>query len=158
MQNPPDSHSGPGAGTQLTDGLYTACGSSHHRLGEAEGEPSQGHLSEQPSSCSPGLHLSPASFALEQLPHRNKNLLPKRCLHPTCQSMPSPELSVPGQLSHQNKSPLEGYPLQYDHRASLAARFFTARQLPHQNKNPYPESNCSPAPQIQPTSPAHLGI
>lgn len=56
------------------------------QAGEADGQPSQIHWSDHPSSHSAGLHFSPGPLFL-QLPHQNKSFL-----HPPCQSVPSPKL------------------------------------------------------------------
>lgn len=159
MRTPPDSHSGPGADTRLTGDPCTACGSSHHRLGKADGELSQGHGSEHPPSHSVGLYLSPGPFAPEQLPHQSKSLLPKCCLHPTCQSMPSPITRFQGGCLTKIKALLKATPFTYHHHASLAPRYFTPLYLPHQNKNPHPDSDSSESSAQQPChsiSPRHL--
>ena len=75
------------------------------QAGEADGQPTQIHWSDHPSSHSAGLHFSPGPFAPKQLPHQNKSFLSKRFLLPTCQSVPSPKLPISGQLLHQNKNP-----------------------------------------------------
>lgn len=87
---PPDSCSGPGAGTPPIGDPCTACGSSHHRLGRQMGSPAR---ATGQNTLRPILRPAPlpGSFAPEQLPQQNKSLLPTCSLDPTCHSMPSPK-------------------------------------------------------------------
>lgn len=159
MQTPPDSHSVPGAGIQPTDGLYTVCGSSHRRLGEADGEAGQA-LVRTPSTWFSSRPLSPVSSAPEHPPTTTTKM--RISFHSALFILPagpSPlQSSVPGPLAHQNKRPLKATP----HFNTIIVPLWLQgtsllRNCSHTHKKgPYPESNSSP--QIQPTSPAHLGI
>ena len=154
-QAPPDSRSGPGAGTQRTDGLYIACGSSHRRLGEADGEPSQGPGSERSPAPSPGLHLSPVSCAPEQLPHQNKTLLPK-CFILLANPHPPPSPRCPGSCLTKIKAHLKATP--FNIISTPLWLQGTSLLLGCPAKIRIPAQRVALPPKIQPSGPAHLGI